>query len=70
LWTVFTRSDPATDSYGAGEFMHCKHWSPGRALIIDARLKTYHAPPLQDDPQVEKKVDSLGEKGGPLYGII
>ncbi|MFP4169401.1 MAG: UbiD family decarboxylase [Desulfonatronovibrionaceae bacterium] len=70
LWTVFTRSDPASDSYGAGEFMHCKHWSPGRALIIDARLKTYHAPPLKDDPQVEKRVDRLGEKGGPLHGII
>ncbi len=70
LWTVFTRSDPASDSYGAGESTNCKHWSPGRALVIDARLKTYHPSPLENDPEVEARVDKLGEKGGPLHGII
>ena len=70
LWVVFTRSDPATDIYGAGEFIHCKHWGCSGPLIIDARLKSYYAPPLVDDPEIEKKVDKLGEPGGPLYGII
>jgi 4-hydroxy-3-polyprenylbenzoate decarboxylase len=70
LWVVFTRSDPATDIYGAGEFTHCKHWGCAGPLIIDARLKSYHAPPLAPDPEIERKVDRLGEPGGPLHGII
>ena len=70
LWVAFTRSDPATDIYGAGAFTHAKHWGADKALVVDARLKTYHAPPLEDDPEVEKRVDELGAKGGPLHGII
>ncbi|MEJ2233210.1 MAG: UbiD family decarboxylase [Syntrophobacterales bacterium] len=70
LWVTFTRSDPATDIYGVGPFTHCKHWGSTGSLIIDARLKTYHAPPLEDDPEVEKRVDGLGAPGGPLHGII
>jgi 4-hydroxy-3-polyprenylbenzoate decarboxylase len=70
LWVTFTRSDPATDIYGVGSFTHCKHWGSRGSLIIDARLKTYHAPPLEDDPEVEKRVDGLGAPGGPLHGII
>ncbi len=70
LWVVFTRSDPATDIYGIGEFVNCKHFGASKGIIIDARLKPYHPPVLEDDPEIEKKVDRLGEKGGPLYGII
>jgi 4-hydroxy-3-polyprenylbenzoate decarboxylase len=70
LWVTFTRSDPATDIYGVGAYTHCKHWGCSGSLIIDARLKTYHAPPLEDDPEVEKRVDALGARGGPLHGII
>jgi 4-hydroxy-3-polyprenylbenzoate decarboxylase len=70
LWITFTRSDPATDIYGVGAFTHCKHWGCNGPLIIDSRLKTYHAPPLEEDPEIEKRVDSLGAPGGPLHGII
>jgi 4-hydroxy-3-polyprenylbenzoate decarboxylase len=70
LWVTFTRSDPATDIYGAGAFIHCKHWGCKGPLIIDARLKTYHAPPLEEDPEIERRVDRLGAPGGPLHGII
>jgi 4-hydroxy-3-polyprenylbenzoate decarboxylase len=70
LWVTFTRSDPATDMYGVHEFTHCKHWGTRGPLIVDARLKTYHAPPLEPDPDVEKRVDALGAPGGPLHGII
>ncbi|QJB54946.1 UbiD family decarboxylase [Pseudodesulfovibrio sp. zrk46] len=70
LWVTFTRSDPATDMYGVNGFTHAKHWGAETAVIIDARLKTYHAPPLEDDPEVEKRVDELGAPGGPLHGII
>jgi 4-hydroxy-3-polyprenylbenzoate decarboxylase len=70
LWVTFTRSDPATDIYGIGAFTHCKHWGCTGPLLIDGRLKTYHAPPLQEDPEVEKRVDAMGAPGGPLHGII
>jgi len=70
LWVTFTRSDPATDMYGVGAFTNAKHWGARTSVIIDARLKTYHAPALEPDPEVEKQVDALGAKGGPLHGII
>lgn len=70
LWTVFTRSDPATDIYGVNSFTHCKHWGCEGPVIIDARLKSYHAPPLESDPEIERRVDALGAPGGPLQNII
>jgi 4-hydroxy-3-polyprenylbenzoate decarboxylase len=70
LWVTFTRSDPAADCYGIASFTKAKHWGCQGSLVIDARIKTHHAPPLIDDPAIEKEVDKLGERGGPLYGII
>jgi 4-hydroxy-3-polyprenylbenzoate decarboxylase len=70
LWVTFTRSNPATDIYGVGSATRCKHWGCTGALIIDARSKPHHAPPLVDDPAIEKRVDVLGAPGGPLHGII
>ncbi|MEZ4485853.1 MAG: UbiD family decarboxylase [Syntrophotaleaceae bacterium] len=70
LWTVFTRSDPAMDSYGIGADTHGKHWGCSGSLVIDARRKGHHAPALEDDTAVEKRVDALGAPGGPLHGII
>ena len=70
LWVVFTRSNPATDIYGVGSATVCKHWGCTGALVIDARTKPHHAPPLVDDPTIEKRVDALGAPGGPLHGII
>ncbi len=70
LWITFTRSDPATDIYGVKPFTHCKHWGCRGSLIIDARLKTYNASPLEDDPEIEKRVDEMGGPGGPLHGIV
>lgn len=70
LWVCFTRSDPACDIYGVGAGMRCKHWGCRGPLVIDARAKPHHAPPLEDDPEVEKRVDALGARGGPLHGVI
>jgi 4-hydroxy-3-polyprenylbenzoate decarboxylase len=70
LWVTFTRSNPAADLYGIGAFLHCKHWGCRGPLVIDARIKPHHAPPLMDDPEIEKRVDALGAPGGPLHGII
>ncbi len=70
LWVTFTRSNPATDVYGIGAEIHNKHWGCSGSLVIDARIKPHHAPPLVDDPEIEKRVDALGAKGQPLHGII
>ncbi len=70
LWTVFTRSNPSHDLYGEGSFTEYKHWGCSGALIVDARIKPHHAPPLEEDPAVKKKVDALAASGGPLRGII
>lgn len=70
LWVCFTRSNPAADIYGIESAVSAKHWGCRGSLIIDARSKPHHAPPLLDDPQIEKRVDQLGIKGAPLHGII
>ena len=70
VWVTFTRSNPSHDIHGINSFTENKHWGCNGPLIIDARIKPHHAPPLIKDPAVEKKVDKLGEKGGSLYGII
>lgn len=70
LWVTFTRSDPASDVYGVGAFAHRKHWGCRGPLVIDARLKPHHAPPLDADPAVTRRVDALAAPGGPLHGLI
>lgn len=70
LWTTFTRSNPAADIYGIEHFTSAKHWGCEGALIIDARIKPHHAPPLIEDPDIEAQVDALAVDGGPLKGII
>ena len=70
LWAAFTRSNPSHDIYGAGAFTRFKHWGCKGPLIIDARIKPFHAPLLKPDPDVQKTVDSLAVKGKSLHGII
>lgn len=70
LWVTFTRSNPSHDVYGIDSFIEHKHWGCRGALVIDARIKPYHAPPLIEDPAITKRVDALAAKGGPLHGII
>lgn len=70
LWVTFTRSNPAADLYGVGSFTEQKHWGCRGSLVIDARIKPHHAPPLVEDPEVTRRVDMLAAKGGPLYGIL
>ena len=70
LWVAFTRSNPAADIYGVGAFTEQKHWGCRGSLVIDARIKPHHAPPLAEDPAVMRRVDQLGAPGGPLHGII
>lgn len=70
IWVTFTRSNPASDIDGVNDFITNKHWGCKGPLIIDARKKPHHAPELVKDIAVEKRIDKLGEKGGPLFGII
>ncbi len=66
LWTVFTRSNPATDVEGIGSYVESKHWGCRGSLVIDCRIKPHHAPPLIEDPEISKRVDALAAKGGEL----
>jgi 4-hydroxy-3-polyprenylbenzoate decarboxylase len=70
LWVTFTRSNPSHDIYGVESFTEHKHWGCKGALIIDARIKPHHAPPLITDPEISTQVDQLFAKGGELekYG--
>ncbi|SFH25405.1 4-hydroxy-3-polyprenylbenzoate decarboxylase [Desulfotomaculum arcticum] len=70
LWVAFTRSNPSHDVYGVDSFIDHKHWGCRGPLIIDARLKPHHAPPLIESPEISRRVDRLGAKGGSLHGII
>jgi 4-hydroxy-3-polyprenylbenzoate decarboxylase len=70
LWVTFTRANPAADIHGIDEFVAEKHWGCRGPLIIDARLKPHHAPPLVEDPEITRRVDALAARGGPLHGII
>ncbi len=70
LWAVFTRSNPATDIYGIESSIVNKHWGSRGSLVIDARIKAHHAPPLIEDPEVNKKIDALATRGGPLAEFL
>ena len=69
LWVTFTRSNPALDIAGIGAATLHKHWGCVGSLVIDARRKDHHAPPLVEDPAVTKRVDALFAQGGPLAGL-
>ncbi len=70
LWVTFLRSNPSHDIYGVNEKTIFKHWGCKPPLIIDARIKPFHAEPMVSDKKTVERVDSLGKKGGPLFGII
>ena len=69
LWTTFTRSNPAADVHGVEAETRHKHWGCRGPLVIDARLKPHHAPPVEEDPAVSAAVDEFCRTGGPLAGL-
>jgi 4-hydroxy-3-polyprenylbenzoate decarboxylase len=68
LWATFTRSNPSHDIYGVNSYYEHKHWACDN-VIIDARRKPHHAPPLELDPVVEKNIERFFVKGASLEGI-
>ncbi len=70
LWVSFTRCNPSHDMHGINAFTEYKHWGCRGPLVLDARVKPHHAPALEKDAAVEKKIDRLFNKGGSLYGAL
>jgi 4-hydroxy-3-polyprenylbenzoate decarboxylase len=70
LWVTFTRSNPSADLHGIGAFVEQKHWGCRGSLIIDARTKPHHAPTLECDPQVARRIDALAARGGSLAAFL
>ncbi|MBI3509337.1 MAG: UbiD family decarboxylase [Bacteroidetes bacterium] len=66
LWATFTKSNPSHDIYGVDSFTEHKHWGCRGPLIIDSRTKKHHAPALEKDPAIEKKIERLFVEGGSL----
>ena len=67
---TFTRTNPAADIDGIEVFTRNKHWGCRGPLVIDARLKPHHAPPLVAEAEISRRVDALASPGGPLHGIF
>lgn len=65
VWTTFTRSNPSHDLYGVNESIEFKHWGCDN-VIIDARSKPHHAPPLLADAEVERNIERFFKADGPL----
>lgn len=70
LWTTFTRCNPSHDIYGVSSFIVNKHWGCSGPLIIDARVKPHHAPPVEKDPVTEENIERFFSRGGSLYNKI
>jgi 4-hydroxy-3-polyprenylbenzoate decarboxylase len=62
LWTTFTKSDPANDIHGVGEFIQNKHWGCVGPLVIDARCKPHHAPELTELPEIADRAEKIVQK--------
>ncbi len=69
VWVTFTRANPSHDIHGLNERIEHKHWGCS-TMVIDARIKPHHAPPLITDKKIVEKVDKLFAKGGDLAGLI
>ncbi|WP_416148257.1 UbiD family decarboxylase [Salipaludibacillus sp. HK11] len=65
LWATFTRSNPSHDIHGVNSFFKNKHWGCDN-MIIDARIKPHHAPPLVEDPTVDHRIERFFAYGASL----
>ncbi len=56
VWATFTRSNPSHDVHGVDAFTEFKHWGCRGPVVIDARVKPWHAPGLKVDEEVASRV--------------
>ena len=63
LWVTFTRSNPAVDVSGVRAFTEHKAWGCRGPLLIDARNKPHHAPPLVENGDVTARVERHFARG-------
>lgn len=70
VWVTFTRSNPSHDLDGVGARTVHKHWGCDGTIVIDARSKPHHAPPLEHDPAVVRRIEAMAAAGGPLAGLF
>ncbi len=70
LWATFTRCNPSHDIYGINSFTENKHWGCNGPLVLDARIKPHHAPPVEKDVATEKRIERFFEKGGSLFNVL
>ena len=59
LWVTFTRSNPSHDVYGVGAFTNFKHWGCKGSIVIDARIKPFHAPVVSMPDDVRARARQL-----------
>jgi 4-hydroxy-3-polyprenylbenzoate decarboxylase len=64
LWACFTRTNPSHDMEGVDSFVDQKHWGANGPLIFDATIKKHHAPPVEKNAAIEKRVDNILAKYG------
>jgi 4-hydroxy-3-polyprenylbenzoate decarboxylase len=57
VWAAFTRSNPSHDLHGLGATTEHKHWGCTGPLVMDARVKPWHAPGLVEDLEVSERID-------------
>ena len=70
LWITFTRCNPSHDIYGIDHFTTYKHWGCRGPMVIDARIKPHHAPPVEKDAATEKSIEHIFNAGGSLYHLL
>jgi 4-hydroxy-3-polyprenylbenzoate decarboxylase len=64
LWACFTRTNPSHDMEGVDSFIDQKHWGANGPLVFDATIKKHHAPPVEKNAAIEKRVDEVLAKYG------
>ncbi|NJB86430.1 4-hydroxy-3-polyprenylbenzoate decarboxylase [Lewinella marina] len=62
VWVTFTRSNPSHDVHGVDAFTEHKHWGCRGPVVIDARIKPWHAPGLVPDPAVQERAAAIVDR--------
>ncbi|PPK88382.1 4-hydroxy-3-polyprenylbenzoate decarboxylase [Neolewinella xylanilytica] len=64
VWATFTRSNPSHDIHGIDAFTEHKHWGCRGPVVIDARIKPWHAPGLVTDPKAVESASRILHAAG------